>query len=187
MNVGAELMIGALLVSALPFPGAGAGRSSPDELAATESGSNAPTLAQEKDKAFVIKASQAGRKEIADARMALQFSNRRDTRKLAAALQQDHTKVSATLQAIVKAKGWNIPEAETVRAAGLRANTFTDEHYLAQQLKAHDEAITLFKDESTTGADPDLRKLAGQTVETLQAHRSMIQAMLPGSETSRNQ
>lgn len=63
MNVGAELMIGAMLVSALPFQGAGAGRSPPDGLAATESGSNAPTLAQEKDKAFVIKASQAGRIE----------------------------------------------------------------------------------------------------------------------------
>ena len=152
--------------------------------AASEDG-NAPSLAQEKDKAFVVKASQAGREEVAAAREAVRFARREETRQLASLLQQDHQTASAHLQAIVQSKGWIIPEAKARSESPPASDPFSDEQYLGRQLAAHDKAIGLFKDEASAGADPDLRQFASLTMVTLQKHRSMLESLLARVQVSK--
>ena len=173
----AEPALDSVAVAAARTDAPGAEAAASATTAASEDG-NAPTLAQEKDRSFVIKASQAGRQELTAAREAQRLSGRDDTRQLAAMLQQDHTAVGGQLQQIIVAKGWVIPEAKARSDAAPVSVAFSDEHYLSVQLAAHDEAIALFKDESSEGSDPDLRQFASLTLATLQKHRVMVQSLL---------
>ena len=55
----------------------------------------------------------------------------------------------------------------------LSGETF-DKSYIKSQLKAHREAVGLFRKESTTGQDADAKAFAKETLPTLRAHLKQI-------------
>jgi putative membrane protein len=53
----------------------------------------------------------------------------------------------------------------------------SDDEYITSQIKAHQDAIALFKDEAASGSDSDLRTFAQKTMPALQHHLTALQAL----------
>jgi putative membrane protein len=52
-----------------------------------------------------------------------------------------------------------------------------DKSYIKSQLKAHSQAVGLFKKESISGQDADAKAFAAQTLPTLRSHLKEIKAI----------
>jgi len=49
-----------------------------------------------------------------------------------------------------------------------------DREYMKGQLSDHEEAVTLFENESKNGSDNDLKDWAGKTLPTIKHHLEMV-------------
>jgi putative membrane protein len=140
--------------------------------------SNAPDMASGSggaDGDFVAKAAEAGHEEVADARQAIKDSNRRDVKRVAAMLRRDHTMADRKLARIAKRDGLAVPPPGT--AANATEAAYSDSDYIASQIKAHREAIDLFKNESQNGQNPQLKAFARQTLPTLEHHLHALEKL----------
>jgi putative membrane protein len=129
------------------------------------------------DQTFVHEASAAGLSEVADAQMAVQTAKRDDVRKAAQQLLTDHIAANAKLKSLAQSK--NLPLATSAapsKAPASMSGDF-DANYVAAQIKAHENAIALFKAEARDGRDTDLREFASSTLPTLEHHLSMMQGL----------
>ena len=130
------------------------------------------------DQTFVREASAAGLSEVADAQKAIKMAKREDVRKAAQQLLTDHTAANAKLKSLAESK--SLPLA-TSAAAPANAPASTggdfDAQYVAAQIKAHENAIALFKAEARDGRDTGLREFASSTLPTLEHHLSMMQGL----------
>ncbi len=167
-----QLMKFALLVTApvMSYSLAGAAAADPSAMSQTQVGA-------EQDKGFVVKASQAGHQEIADAKMAQQRSARADVKQVASMVEKDHREADRQLASIVKKYGWNIPESAAMQHAMPAPGDYSDAAYLSQQVSAHEDAIALFKKEAADGLNPDLKAFAAEVLPKLQHHLSALQSL----------
>ncbi len=124
---------------------------------------------------FVAKAAEAGHEEVADARQAIQQSNRPDVKRVATMLRRDHTMADRKLARIAKRDGLAVPmpgsTSESTEAS------YSDSDYIASQIKAHHDAIALFKNESQNGQDPHLKAFARQTLPKLEHHLHALEKL----------
>ncbi len=137
--------------------------------------SPAAAVAKTSEQAFVQKASAAGLAEVADAKKALATTHRDDVKRTAQQLLSDHTAANAKLKSLADRK--NMTVATTPASAPPASGTDFDSKYISSQIKAHEDAIALFREQSKTGTDSDLRAFATETLPTLEKHLSMLQAM----------
>jgi len=126
------------------------------------------------DAAFVSKAVPAGREEVMAARAALKMSKSAGVRKAARMMHRDHRTANDALTALAKQKGWVLPPRDV--SAATPAN-YSDNDYVESQIKAHQDAIALFTDEASGGADADLRAFAQKTLPALMHHLTVLQAL----------
>jgi putative membrane protein len=107
------------------------------------------------------------------------------TRSFAAQMNADHQKTSSELLVIVKGRQADLPlpqrldarrQAEFDQLSALDGATFTKQ-YQMEQLKAHREAITLFRSFSAVGSDPRLRQWATETLPKLEEHLRHAKAL----------
>jgi putative membrane protein len=134
----------------------------------------AQTAASPADAAFLAKAVPAGHEEVMAARTALKMSKSTGVKQAAQMMYQDHHAANQKLAALAKQKGWALPPRD---ASAATPASYSDDEYVAVQVKAHQEAIVLFKDEASKGSDPDLRAFAQSTLPTLQHHLKTLQAL----------
>jgi putative membrane protein len=124
---------------------------------------------------FVAKAAAAGHEEVAEARQAIKDTSRPDVKRVAAMLRRDHRAADRKLARIAKRDGLALPplggEPNTT-AAG-----YSDSDYISSQIKAHRDAIQLFKNESQNGQNPQVRAFARQTLPTLQHHLHALEKL----------
>jgi putative membrane protein len=164
---------------------ADAATSATAEGTATASAAGASSL-QGQDAEFLRKAVEGDRLEIASAQAALDSAQRTDTKNAARMIVEDHQRSSQKLQELASRKGWTLPSV-TGTADSDQAVTSTsdsgsfDDRFMADQIRMHREAISLYRAQASSGSDPDLRQFARDQLPHLEHHLEMLQ----GSNTQK--
>jgi putative membrane protein len=141
----------------------------------------------EPDTTFLRKAVEGDQKEIASAQAALTSAQRSETREAARMILDDHRASSQKLQQLANRKGWTLPtpastaESDQARATSAAATgAGFDDRFVAEQVKMHREAISLYRAQAAGGADPDLRQFAKEQLPHLEHHLEMLQGDAKG-------
>lgn len=128
---------------------------------------------------FVDNAAAGGIAEIETSRLALEKSQSADIKEFANMMITDHSKANDELATIAKKNDIEVPDTTTLvkqakeKILDMRDESF-DAAYANNQVKAHEEAIELFKKEANTVTDD---KAKGAT-----ELKGFAQKMLPGLE-----
>ena len=128
---------------------------------------------------FVDNAAAGGIAEIETGKLALQKSQSADIKAFANKMITDHTKANEELKALAQKHDIEVPDDTTLmkkakaKILDVRDESF-DAAYANNQVKAHEEAIELFKKEANTVTDD---KTKGAT-----ELKGFAQKMLPGLE-----
>jgi putative membrane protein len=97
----------------------------------------------------------------------------------------DHTEAGEEMKSAAEAEGVSVPEAlnekhqaQLDQLTPLEAEQF-DQAYLAAQVAAHEEAVSLFEGYSTSGSPGTLKEFATKTLPTLKSHLEEVQKLKP--------
>lgn len=138
------------------------------------------------DSDFVTKAGQAGLAEVAAGRMAEKQGQSAATKAFGERMVADHTKAGDALKVAAEKSGAKVPTTMSdaqkqagEKLAALSGDAF-DKAYAAQMVKDHEEAVALFRKESSAGSDSDLKTFASTTLPTLEDHLRMAKALPAG-------
>jgi putative membrane protein len=131
---------------------------------------------------FVDEASAKGVAEVETAKLALQKSSSSAVKSFAQKMIEDHTKANAALAAIAKTKNLEVAsESELKNKAKAfilkqRDGESFDEAYANNQVMAHEETISLFKQGTDTG-DAEINAYAKNTLPKLEHHLQMAKEL----------
>lgn len=132
------------------------------------------------DKRFIETALQGGIGEIKEVQLAQKRAGNPDVRHAAAQLEQEHTALNAELTRIGSAHGLALPtepgadrKASYQRLQRLSGNEF-DREFLKAGSRGQQRTIELFKRTGAVSTNGEIKKLAGNTLPTLQKHLSML-------------
>src|SRR4029453_13178495 len=131
--------------------------------AQNSSESKSSTLS-EKDKAFMKKAAKGGMMEVAMGKMAEQNAQSEDVKSFGKRMVTDHRKANDELKSIASKKGVQLPSKEHSR------KWTSDKAYMDMMVKDHEKDLAEFKEEASSGSDPDVKKFAGDTAKMVQEH-----------------
>lgn len=138
---------------------------------------------------FVKNAALSDRYEIAAADIAMRRSKSEQVRSFAAKMVEDHMTSTHQLQSALQMSETDdallelLDEELDSRRAGLldhleRApDDDFDKTYLDQQVAAHEEGVTLFRNYAGSGDNPQLRSLAMATLPVLERHRHHVKEL----------
>jgi putative membrane protein len=156
---------------------------------ATVAMASSMALAQQKAPAeantFAKKVAAANTFEIQSSQLAKDRTQSGELRSFAQQMISDHTKAGEDFKSAVSAAKVSPPPPERPDArqqltlAKLRnaQGSAFDKAYVAAQLKAHEQAVTLFRRYSKNGHTAPLKEFATKTLPTLEHHLQMIQAI----------
>ena len=135
------------------------------------------------DAAFFKHAAEAGIAEVDAGQIAQDKANSQALKDFGARMVQDHGSVNDKLNALAVSKNVTLPTSESVgemateaKLKVLSGDTF-DKSYIKDQIKAHQQAVGLFKKEAASGRDPDVKAFAASTLPELQMHLKAIKAI----------
>ncbi len=137
-------------------------------------------LADSPDASFYKAAAEAGISEVDLGNMAQAKGSNQQVKDFGAMMVKDHGAANDKLKSLAESKSVTLPGSSSVRDTALKAkldvlsgDTF-DKSYIKSQLRAHRQAVALFKKESSTGQDPDAKAFAAATLPTLRGHLKQI-------------
>lgn len=145
-----------------------------------------------KDSQFAMDAAQAGMLEIKLAELAVTNANADNVKKHAQMIVNDHTKANIQLQNISEAKNLTWPTRLTTDGQkayydmSLKKGADFDKAYSKMMLEEHEKAILLFKGESQSGSDKEIRDFASVTLPILDHHLMMAKDLDVAINSSRN-
>jgi putative membrane protein len=135
------------------------------------------------DAAFYKKAAEAGIAEVEAGKLAQDKGGSQKVKDFGAMMVTDHSAANDKLKALASTKDITLPSSSSVGQMANKAkldvlsgDTF-DKSYIKGQLKAHREAVALFKKESTMGQDSDAKAFATATLPTLRSHLKAVTAL----------
>jgi len=143
------------------------------------------------DAEFVMKASQSDIAEIALGKLATKNAAGSAVRKFAQHMVEDHSKSSEELKALA-GKG-NVPlakgasekhQAKIDKLSKLQGAEF-DRMYMEGQVKAHMEAVKLFRAQAESGQDAGLKAFAAKTLPIIEKHLKMAQEIAAKTGTAK--
>ena len=136
------------------------------------------------DRRFLRQAAQAGLFEVQKSELALSRSHNRHARQFAAQMIRDHTKANQELKQLAASKGVRLPHRPNAhqrmlirRLARLSGRHF-DCAYMTVQVRAHLQAIAIFRREVRHGHNPAVRAYAARTLPVLKMHLRMARHTL---------
>jgi putative membrane protein len=123
------------------------------------------------DRNFVEKAARSGREEVEISRIAAERTSNPAVRKFAEMVVSDHERANSELASLAASRGVDLPakDAHENKWAKRDAKDF-DVDYLKKMVSDHEDAIKLFRKESTDGADSELVAFARQILPKLEHH-----------------
>jgi len=155
IQIVSQLCILALLIGAVSLAGAAGA-----ETASTGESSSLSA----KDKTFMKKAAKGGRMEVVMGQMAEQKAQSDDVKTFGKRMVTDHSKANDELKSIASKKGFELPNKE-------HAGKWTsDKAYMDMMVKDHEKDLAEFKEEASSGSDPDVKKFADDTAKMVQEH-----------------
>jgi putative membrane protein len=132
------------------------------------------------DPTFVLQATEANLAEINFGQLAAKQAHNADVRKFAQEMVTDHTKANKDITALATEKKWNVAagmsrdhQTKYDRLARMEGVAF-DREYLDCQVKDHQDAVTLFDEQSKNGNDAQLKAWASRMLPALRDHLKMV-------------
>lgn len=132
------------------------------------------------DAAFYKNAAEAGISEVAAGKLAQDKASSQKVKDFGAMMVSDHSAAGEKLKTLAASKDVTLPSSSSVGQMATKAKldvlsgeTF-DKSYIKSQLKAHRQAVALFKKESASGQDPDAKAFATATLPTLRSHLKAV-------------
>ncbi|HYC53332.1 MAG TPA: DUF4142 domain-containing protein [Candidatus Binatia bacterium] len=129
------------------------------------------------DKDFVMNAASGGIAEVAMARVALDKSDSPAVKKHAQLMINDHTQANEELRRIATDKGITLPDTPNAshkamvdKISATPAKDFDRTYVREAGVNAHQEMRTLFRNQSSSGLDPDIKAFAAKTLPTVETH-----------------
>ncbi|HYH19973.1 MAG TPA: DUF4142 domain-containing protein [Azospirillum sp.] len=141
---------------------------------AQQSGAQQPGAAT--DREFVINAALSGMAEVQFAQAAQEKATAGPVKEFAAHMLDDHRKINDRLRQLAQSEGVRLPDsmnaADAARLKSLKQldGVAFDYRYMGGQEEAHENAVRLFEEELANGKDPEVQKLARETLPTLLNH-----------------
>jgi putative membrane protein len=137
-------------------------------------------LADSPDASFYKNAAEGGLSEVGAGNQASSKGDSQAVKDFGAMMVKDHSAANDKLKSIASTKGVDLPTSASMSQMATKAkldvlsgDTY-DKSYIKSQIKAHRQAIALFKKESTMGQDPEAKAFATATLPTLHAHLKAI-------------
>lgn len=133
------------------------------------------------DRKFIDNAAIGGMAEVTLGKMAEEKASSDGVKQFAARMVEDHGKANAELVQLTKAKGVTPPSELDKRhqhaadQMGKLSGSKFDQAYMKAMVADHQETVTLFKKQASTGANAEVKDWAAKTLPTLQEHLKMAQ------------
>ena len=156
ISVVSKLSIILLVIGAFSLTGAA-------RAADTNATSEGSSLS-DKDKTFMKKAAKGGMMEVAMGQVAEQKGQNEDVKSFGKRMVTDHGKANDELKSIASKKGFELPNKEHT------AKWTSDKAYMDTMVKDHEKDLAEFKEEASSGSDPDVKKFADDTAKMVQEH-----------------
>ena len=118
----------------------------------------------EKDKTFMKKAAKGGTMEVTMGKVAEQNAQSDDVKSFGKRMVTDHGKANDELKSIASKKGFELPSKEH------SLKWTSDKAYMDMMVKDHEKDLGEFKEEASSGSDPDVKKFADDTARMVQEH-----------------
>ncbi len=147
-----QLFILALVIGAMSLAGVVKAETTPTGQSSSLS---------EKDRTFMKKATKGGTMEVAMGNVA-EKNGQSDA--FGKRMVTDHTKANDELKSIASQKGVQLPAKEP------KLKWTSDKAYIDMMVKDHEKDLAEFKEEASSGSDPDVKKFADDTAKVVQKH-----------------
>lgn len=118
----------------------------------------------DKDKTFMKKAAKGGMMEVAMGQVAEQKAQSEDVKSFGKRMVTDHGKANDELKSIASKKGVQLPSKEH------NTKWTSDKTYMDMMVQDHEKDLAEFKEEASSGSDPDVKKFADDTAKVIQEH-----------------
>ena len=134
------------------------------------------------DKIFVEKAAIGGMAEVQLGQLAQQKGSSDQVKQFGSRMVDDHSKANDELKQLASSKGVTLPTDLDAKHKNVMAKMEKlsgaefDRAYMDDMVKDHKDDVSLFRKESTSGKDADLKAFAGKTLPTLEDHLKMAQS-----------
>ncbi|EIK94123.1 hypothetical protein PMM47T1_23732 [Pseudomonas sp. M47T1] len=131
---------------------------------------------------FVDAAASGGITEVEAGKLALEKSTSADVKTFANQMIKDHGAANDKLTALATKLDIEVPDSATLtqqakqKVLEMRDESF-DKAYAANQVKAHEDTVALFKKEAASSDKPELKAFAEKTLPTLEEHLKMAKAL----------
>jgi len=155
-----QFCILALIIGAFSLTGA--------VRAAESNPSGAVSSLSDKDKTFMKKAAKGGMMEVAMGQVAEQKGQSEDVKSFGKRMVTDHGKANDELKSIASKKGVQLPSKEHT------TKWTSDKAYIDAMVKDHEKDLAEFKEEASSGSDPDVKKFADDTAKVIQEHLELV-------------
>lgn len=132
---------------------------------------------------FVVEATEAGHAEIENSRLAITQSSSTDINSYAVEMIKDHTDANRELKAIAEKNNWPVATESEITdkikklLLEVQQGDSFDAAYVANQIKAHSEAIERFKAQARDPSSPELQAFAKQYLPKLELHLEMAKKL----------
>jgi putative membrane protein len=139
------------------------------------------------DATFLRRALEGGREEVQRAEVAMRNAQRAEVRNVASTMHEEHRRSNEKLEQLASRKGWDVPAATDIAATDtaesdqqrrMGTGAAYDDNYLEEEIRHHRETIALYRAQTSSGSDPDLRQFAQDSLPTLEHHLEMLQGSL---------
>ena len=155
MKIVSQLSVLALAIGAMSLAGVARAETTP-----TGEGSSVSA----KDKTFMKKAAKGGMMEVTMGKVAEQNGQSDDVKSFGKRMVTDHGKANDELKSIASKKGVQLPSKEHT------GKWTSDKAYIDMMVKDHEKDLAEFKEEASSGSDPDVKKFADDTAKVIQEH-----------------
>jgi putative membrane protein len=159
IRVVSQLHILAVIIAAISLTGA---------VRAADTASTGDSSLSEKDRTFMKKAAKGGTMEVAMGQVAEQKGQSEDVKSFGKRMVTDHGKANDELKSIASKKGVQLPSKEH------NTKWTSDKAYIDVMVKDHEKDLAEFKEEASSGSDPDVKKFADDTSKVIQEHLDLV-------------
>ena len=165
----------------------------PDEADEAATSREPPKQLAEGDRRFVETAMRSSMAEVELSKLALEKAKKQQVKDFAQMMIDEHGKAHEELMALAQTKGMDsqqmkmdagAPEMAPVmeKRAQLEklSGTKLEKQYVSMMVDDHEKAVALFREQSTSGSDQELKDWASRTLPKLEEHLAHAQALKAG-------
>lgn len=145
-----------------------------------------PPPLSDTDKAFVDTAAKAGMAEVDISTAVVEKVKKKTVKEFAQKMIDDHSKANEELKVLCSSRGIMLPteideETKTKRDELMKkTGSKLEKAYVDIMLDDHRKAVELFRNESQSGGDPELKQWAGATLPKLEEHLQHVEMLAAG-------